>query len=397
MDVRCSHCNAFHWMDEKLSNSSRLHPKFGRCCKSGQIKVALTRTPPDPLLDLWINNHQHSNNFLSNVRQYNNAFAFTSFGFRSQQPPPPPGHGPTVFVIAGECYHAYSDLDHGDNPPQYAQLYIYDSAAQAAYRNQHPANRRTVAELMVELSEVFNTHHIYARQFQHAYERLAEQPSVDVPITIRQNRSLDPRRYNRPTADEIAVIIPDGIPDRERDIRVFKQGGGWQQIDTWNPAYGSLHYVLFYPYGEHGFQYGANLRRKCKTVSEMEYYAYNFFPREKITAQSPRPGPNDHFSALFRGKGLFQQWLANTYVNIDESRLIWIGNNQGVLRADLYNGVRDAIVRDNIQVGERVGRIILPASYHGGARQMQEKYQDSMAIARYLGPPQLFITMTANP
>jgi hypothetical protein len=28
---------------------------------------------------------------------------------------------------------------------------------------------------------------------------------------------------------------------------------------------------------------------------------------------------------------------------------------------------------------------------------MQECYQDSMAIARHLGPPQLFITMTANP
>lgn len=429
MDVRCPYCHALHWADERLTSSTRASPKFGRCCKSGQVKVPLTLTPPGPLLDLWMNNHRHSRNFLSNVRKYNNAFAFTSFGLKSAQPPPPPGHGPTTFRIAGECYHAYSDLDAGNNAPQYAQLYVIDSAEQAArHRNQHEANQNTVPELMMELSELFNEHHAYAHRFKQAYLRLAEQPAIDLPVTIRQNRRMDPRRYNRPTADEIAVIVPDGAPDRERDIRVYRQGGGWQQISTWNPAYACLHYVLLFPFGEHGFQYGMPVqganwregprvraadrvaaaenqdeeepapgRRKRKTISELEYYAYLFFPREKITANSPRPGPNDHFGTLFRARALFQQWLANTSVNIDESRLIWIANNQRTLRADLYNGVRDALVGENLQLGQSVGRVILPASYHGGQRQMQEKYQDSMAIARFLGPPQFFVTMTANP
>jgi hypothetical protein len=45
-----------------------------------------------------------------------------------------------------------------------------------------------------------------------------------------------------------------------------------------------------------------------------------------------------------------------------------------------------------------VGRsFILPSSYTGGDRFMQQLYQDSMAIVRHFGLPILFITFTANP
>lgn len=41
-------------------------------------------------------------------------------------------------------------------------------------------------------------------------------------------------------------------------------------------------------------------------------------------------------------------------------------------------------------------RVILPSSYIGGNRFMNQLYQDSMAIVRYFGHPTLFITFTAN-
>jgi hypothetical protein len=44
-----------------------------------------------------------------------------------------------------------------------------------------------------------------------------------------------------------------------------------------------------------------------------------------------------------------------------------------------------------------VGRsFILPSSYTGGDRFMQQLYQDSMAIVRHFGRPTLFITFTVN-
>ncbi|KAH7679123.1 DNA helicase protein [Dioscorea alata] len=42
-------------------------------------------------------------------------------------------------------------------------------------------------------------------------------------------------------------------------------------------------------------------------------------------------------------------------------------------------------------------RVILPASFIPGPRYMFEKYQDAMAICRYYGYPNLFITFTCNP
>jgi len=45
-----------------------------------------------------------------------------------------------------------------------------------------------------------------------------------------------------------------------------------------------------------------------------------------------------------------------------------------------------------------VGNIsILPSSFKGGPREMWQLYQDAMAIVRYCGKPDLFITMTCNP
>ena len=41
--------------------------------------------------------------------------------------------------------------------------------------------------------------------------------------------------------------------------------------------------------------------------------------------------------------------------------------------------------------------MILPASYIGGPRNMRQNFQDSMAVVRDKGKPDLFITMTCNP
>lgn len=49
---------------------------------------------------------------------------------------------------------------------------------------------------------------------------------------------------------------------------------------------------------------------------------------------------------------------------------------------------------DPQQIGKRY---ILPSSFGGGHRAMQQLYQDSMAIVRKMGKPDLFVTFTCNP
>ena len=42
-------------------------------------------------------------------------------------------------------------------------------------------------------------------------------------------------------------------------------------------------------------------------------------------------------------------------------------------------------------------RVILPSSFTGSPRYMAEKYHDAIAICRWYGNPDLFITITTNP
>lgn len=81
----------------------------------------------------------------------------------------------------------------------------------------------------------------------------------------------------------------------------------------------------------------------------------------------------------------------------DQNGLVWLQNNQRNLRADLYNGLADTLLHTDGNLENLGRRMILPSSYTGGDRFMQQLFQDSMAIVRHFGRPTLFITFTANP
>ena len=70
------------------------------------------------------------------------------------------------------------------------------------------------------------------------------------------------------------------------------------------------------------------------------------------------------------------------------------------LRADVYSGLRDAALGDmdnNINLAEHGTQIILPSSFVGSERYMNQLFRDSMAICCAFNKPDIFLTMTANP
>jgi len=70
--------------------------------------------------------------------------------------------------------------------------------------------------------------------------------------------------------------------------------------------------------------------------------------------------------------------------------------NQDKIRSELYRGIVDAAVHGTDL--SAIGNLsILPSTFKGGPREMWQLYQDAMAIVRYCGKPDLFITMTCNP
>jgi hypothetical protein len=87
----------------------------------------------------------------------------------------------------------------------------------------------------------------------------------------------------------------------------------------------------------------------------------------------------------------------DAYAAIEQSRLKYLRLNQKKLRADLYQGLQDAIVASDNSVAAIGKRIILPSSFTVGPRHMVQNYQDAMAICKWAGCPDAFVTFTYNP
>jgi Helitron helicase-like domain at N-terminus len=94
---------------------------------------------------------------------------------------------------------------------------------------------------------------------------------------------------------------------------------------------------------------------------------------------------------------LFHQYAVDCYARIEQQRLRYLRDNQINFRADLYQGVFDAALAGETNVSNIGRRVILPSSFIGGPRHMQQLFQDAMGIVRELGKPDLFVTFTCNP
>ena len=91
---------------------------------------------------------------------------------------------------------------------------------------------------------------------------------------------------------------------------------------------------------------------------------------------------------------LFQQWVCDAYSRAEANALNWFRLNQDQLRAESYQGLYDAVHAGSQNIGKLV---VLPATFPGCPRNLQQNYMDAMAIVRKFGKPDYFITMTANP
>lgn len=142
MNVLCPKCNAFHWIDERVSSSSMHQPEFSLCCAKGKVSLPLFEDPPDPLRNLFESQSSQGKEFHQNIVSYNRALAFTSMGVK-QDHSINTGRGPPIFRIHGEMKHwSGSLLPPPSRSPSYAQLYIYDAEDALRYRMTNNPNLR---------------------------------------------------------------------------------------------------------------------------------------------------------------------------------------------------------------------------------------------------------------
>ena len=398
MNIRCSHCDALHWFEERVSSSRAGQPEFQTCCAHGKVMLPALRIPPAPLHRLFTEDSRDAKEFRANIVQYNATFAFTSLGVKVDESVH--GGGPPVFRIHGELKHLSGSLLPEESArPSYAQLYVVDP--HEAYRHRVFRNKNLSLNTLHILQRVLSAHHIYTPIYRHAHEILQMYDAPDYTVNLCVVPGNDPHRYNLPTADEVGVILPErhDFQGDFRDIVLYLRPQHYHnpsdghdhlqlhRINEGHAAYAPLHYVLLFPYGEPGWYYEYHVQDNPKRITLLQYTAYRLHSR-----------PNE-FSSILRGCRLFQTYLVDMFACIDQERLRFIQTQQPKLRTTLLNGIEDALSAndDNVDLNQLGQRVILPSSYLGGPRDMHQRYLDGMAIARRFKKIDIFLTMTANP
>jgi hypothetical protein len=262
--------------------------------------------------------------------------AFTSFGAKVDESVTG-DPGPYSFRIQGEPYHKIGSLCLAEGQrPQFAQLYIHDTKRE--HQNGHavmPSLDPTTLDRLLTMMYNINP---YVEVFKMARDMMATKGApMDLKLRLIAFRIKDARRYNVPTADEVATLmVGDGSEavDR-RDVVFAQQVGPFQRISELHVGYMALHYSLLFPYGEDGWHpnillngvvVGANLdedhvgefefQRKHCNVTMVEFYGYRFQHRDI-----------DGILLLW-GDRLRHQYIVDAYVAIEQNRLKYLCLNQ---------------------------------------------------------------------
>lgn len=391
----CQFCGAIVWSQEQtILQKQKKSGGFSICCGEGKIELPLLREPPLELQHLLNNTDAQSKAFRQHIRLYNTLFSFTSMGGNIDTQVNE-GTGPYVFRLNGQVYHLMGSLlPANGEKPLFAQLYMFDGQDDVhgrinSSRGKYSADENTVTVL----KNMFDRENELVKIFRQARNRFAAKDYIPVSLRLVANRATDGRHTNMPSnAYEFAALVPSDDFNNPRDIVVQYCSSELNRISTLHPSFMSLQYPILFPFGEDGYRTNI-LRRgitcvspnKRNTVTMREYYAFRLQYRE------------NEGHTLLKGGRLFLQFVVDAWACVEHGRLSWVMNNQATLRAELYNNIIDSVSKGDTCATSVGKRVVLPPSFTGSPRYMQQNYQDCLAVCRKLGHPDLFITFTCNP
>ena len=392
----CPHCKA------RLFKAECDSDKGGKslCCHQGastSLKGHFKKFP-EPLRSILAGPREDvlAKAFYKNPRLYNSALQMASSVIQI-----PRTEGLQMLSARGSVYHLLNPLQPNDDAaPQFVQIYMIDDEEEqmgarlnALKQGQKEAVDR---ELLGRLQHMLNECNPYVHTFKTVWQHLDKTDGssvADFKITFVESSSDDQRRYNAPTASEMAVLIPGSDGERAlgpREARLCLKGPGAQarRISDLDPHYEPLHFVLLYPHGEEGWHKDM-VTKQGKKLTALQFTTYFLHDR-----------PEGEDESMFRrASRLFQEWVLEGFIKVESERVGYFRTNdyQGKARSCILQGMVDAL-RAGETDAAKTGKIqVLPSSHVGSPRYYIKKYHDAMALVRVKGKPDLFITMTCNP
>ena len=231
MNNTCPNCGAKYFQEEVNSQGV-----FTKCCYRGAITLPPIQPPSVNILQLFNGDTANSRHFLHNIRHYNAAMAMASWNATVNEHA---GRGPRVVTIHGQSYHltAAQEAQQGQQA-QYAQLYILDTNEAMHQRVNDPRNQNLLPDVIQLVQDELMAVNPYARQYCNMGQVLQRerqlaaannQPIAPVRMIIA-TRPFQDRRYNNPTASEIAAVYvgDDGAAPnpQHRDIEIYPADRG---------------------------------------------------------------------------------------------------------------------------------------------------------------------------
>ncbi|OAD65337.1 hypothetical protein PHYBLDRAFT_176249 [Phycomyces blakesleeanus NRRL 1555(-)] len=338
--------------DSQSHGIARKNPLFSMCCNKGSVLLLDFEPTPSEMASLLVHGTAASNIFFQKIRAYNSTLSFTLLGAKINHSVANNRSGAYCFRIHGTiCHNIGSVLPSTAEDlikPRYAQLYIYDPVSQVNFQHNNAShlNQNIIEQIQSMLIRVNPFVSLFKSMEQYCR---TENQVVNLTLRLVADSQQDQRRYNAPTAEEVAVLIMNNEPGTSRDIVLHTQSNGLQHINEYHRSYDSLHYVLMFPFGKDGWTI-TSCGTSGKKVTAMQWYSSRLMYCKNSL----------HLLHLF-GR-LFQQYIVDMYAKIEHNRIIFIAKNQKRLRVDLYSGVQDAM---NLNDGNlnNLGRRFLKAFF----------------------------------
>jgi hypothetical protein len=299
------------------------------------------------------------------LRSCNVAFAFTST--RVQSVGFELGLGIHTYRVQGAFYHMIGGMEPKEGQIlQFLQAYIYDTANEVQNRQLQNPNLRQ--ENLMALRDLLGQVNPYVNIFVQAANRIVANPEKEVRVVITAGRNhgeeVDPRRYNAPLADEVAMILPGELGEVGNCdiIMQHRYGGGLLRMSELAPSYDPLQYPLLFLVGEDGWSDGLPLQNNEAGMRQRVMMAAFYGQRLHFTRE---------LNVLHYDGRLFQQYIVDVAVKTKQNALNFLVHNQVKLRAKLYQGLQDMLAQDLVLNVAQVGcRIVLLATFHGSLRFM---------------------------
>ncbi|GBM60844.1 hypothetical protein AVEN_179000-1 [Araneus ventricosus] len=212
------------------------------------------------------------------------------------------GGGPYVFKVHGQICHRTSHIQSvNGQAPQYAQLYVIVSTQATEIRVNHPANEECNIRILDQIDRFFRQHN----RLPDTYRMLRE---VESGVIAESNEA----------GDDVPVVNMVFRSDRHSDQR---RSDGLSHL---------------FPYGEPGWQpnwhcesyQGAQGNQSRVNVTMLPY-------KSALTAV------RDDFNPIISAGKLTDQWIVDSYLQVEANDLNFIRTHQQQLRTELYQGLAD--------------------------------------------------------